>query len=139
MIIKKAGCVLINTNTKQIGLVYREKHNDFSFPKGHLEQGETLEECAIRETEEETGRICKLDTTKKLPLLTYQNNNGDKVETNFFIGIDKQKTSKKFDNSLVHDLVWINEKDVDEKLSYGNLTKFWNQIKPVVKEVLKDE
>lgn len=139
MIIKKAGCILINTDKKEIGLVYRQKHNDFSFPKGHLEQGETLEECAIRETEEETGRICKLDTTKKLPLLTYENNNGDKVETNFFIGIDKEQTSKEFDDNLVHDLVWIKENDVDEKLSYGNLNEFWNQIKPVVKEVLKDE
>lgn len=33
MIIKKAGCILINTNKKEIGLVYREKYKDFHFLK----------------------------------------------------------------------------------------------------------
>ena len=54
MKVKKAGCILINKKTKEIGLVYRIKHKDYSFPKGHLEKNETLKECAIRETEEET-------------------------------------------------------------------------------------
>ncbi len=29
--------------------------SNYSFPKGHIEEGETEEEAAIRETEEETG------------------------------------------------------------------------------------
>lgn len=36
-------------------LVERTQHRDFSLPKGKLDPGETLPECAVREIEEETG------------------------------------------------------------------------------------
>ena len=33
-------------------LVERTQHRDFSLPKGKLDPGETLPECAVREIEE---------------------------------------------------------------------------------------
>lgn len=36
-------------------LIFRKKQQDWGFPKGRVEKGETLEECAIREIKEETG------------------------------------------------------------------------------------
>ena len=60
MEILKAGCFLINIETKEISLIYRKKQNDYSFPKGHVEKGESLKEAAIRETAEETKRIAEI-------------------------------------------------------------------------------
>ncbi len=40
------GCVL---------LIHRERYDDWSLPKGKLEPGETWEQAALREVEEETG------------------------------------------------------------------------------------
>ena len=37
----KAGVVLLNLKNHKVGLIYREKQNDYTFPKGHLEKGET--------------------------------------------------------------------------------------------------
>ena len=52
MIVQKAGCILLNYDKQKIALVCR--NNEYSFPKGHLEENETIQECAIRETIEET-------------------------------------------------------------------------------------
>jgi 8-oxo-dGTP diphosphatase len=41
-------------------LVHRPRHEDWSFPKGKLEPGETWEVAAVREVEEETGLRCEL-------------------------------------------------------------------------------
>ena len=36
-------------------LVYRTRHDDWSIPKGHIEEGESREQAALREIKEETG------------------------------------------------------------------------------------
>lgn len=41
-------------------LVHRPKYDDWSFPKGKLEPGETVEETALREVTEETGLKCRI-------------------------------------------------------------------------------
>src|SRR5436305_8975308 len=39
----------------EIVAVQRARHGDWSLPKGHIEQGETQEQAALREVKEETG------------------------------------------------------------------------------------
>ena len=48
MKILKAGTILIILNNQKIALVVREKLHDYTFPKGHLEEFETLEELYKR-------------------------------------------------------------------------------------------
>ena len=51
-------------------LVHRDRYDDWSFPKGKIDAGETLAECALREIEEETGLRCR--PSKRLELVTYR-------------------------------------------------------------------
>jgi len=44
----------------EVLIVHRPKYDDWSFPKGKAERGESDEECALREVEEETGLECEL-------------------------------------------------------------------------------
>lgn len=41
-------------------LVHRPAYDDWTFPKGKADRGESDEECALREVEEETGLRCRL-------------------------------------------------------------------------------
>jgi 8-oxo-dGTP diphosphatase len=42
-------------DTYEIVAVHRNRHTDWSLPKGHIEKGETQEQAALREVKEETG------------------------------------------------------------------------------------
>ena len=130
----KAGCVLIDKKNKKIGLVYREKNNDYSFPKGHLEENETLCECAIRETEEETGRRCKLLSEIEIGIIEYTNFEGN-IKTYMYLAIDDGVTDRIIDEKDKEELVWVNYDDVIDKLSYQNLKDFWKKIEVRVKEI----
>jgi 8-oxo-dGTP pyrophosphatase MutT (NUDIX family) len=57
-VIRAAGGVIVRDGT--VVLVHRPKYDDWSFPKGKLDKGETFEEAAVREVREETGLICEL-------------------------------------------------------------------------------
>ena len=44
----------------EVVLVHRPRYDDWSLPKGKLDPGETFEQAALREVEEETGLRCEL-------------------------------------------------------------------------------
>lgn len=80
-ITKKAGCILINMKEKQIALVLRK--GNYSFPKGHLEEKETIKECAKRETIEETGHEVEI-LGEEISIMRYKSSGGENVENHFF-------------------------------------------------------
>jgi 8-oxo-(d)GTP phosphatase len=57
-----AGAVLWRPGTHGIefALVHRPKYDDWSFPKGKLDSGESMPFAAVREIEEETGQTSRL-------------------------------------------------------------------------------
>jgi 8-oxo-dGTP diphosphatase len=55
----RAGGGLVVRDGKVL-LVHRPKYDDWSFPKGKCDEGESVESCALREVEEETGLRCEL-------------------------------------------------------------------------------
>ena len=45
---------------QEVVVIHRPRYDDWSFPKGKLDDGEGLEAAALREVEEETGLACHL-------------------------------------------------------------------------------
>jgi 8-oxo-dGTP pyrophosphatase MutT (NUDIX family) len=67
-----AGGVVIDrtgAGGPRVLLVHRPKYDDWSFPKGKIDPGETVEQAALREVKEETGFDCRI--TGRLPSLRY--------------------------------------------------------------------
>ncbi|MFZ1880625.1 MAG: NUDIX hydrolase [Gaiellaceae bacterium] len=56
--VRAAGGVIVRDG--RVLLVHRPAHGDWSFPKGKLEAGESWEQAALREVEEETTLVCTL-------------------------------------------------------------------------------
>jgi 8-oxo-dGTP diphosphatase len=57
-LIRAAGGVVVRDGA--VLLVHRPKYDDWSFPKGKLEEGESWADGAVREVEEETGLRCEV-------------------------------------------------------------------------------
>ena len=56
--VRAAGGVVIRDG--RVLLVHRPQYDDWTIPKGKLDDGESWEDAALREVEEETGLVCEL-------------------------------------------------------------------------------
>ena len=66
--IEAAGGVVVRDG--QVALVHRPRYDDWTLPKGKLDPGESFEEAAVREVQEETGVRARL--VRELPATSYK-------------------------------------------------------------------
>jgi 8-oxo-dGTP pyrophosphatase MutT (NUDIX family) len=61
-VVQAAGGLVVRRQSGQlqVAVVHRPAQEDWSFPKGKLEESETFEDAALREVREETGMSCRL-------------------------------------------------------------------------------
>jgi 8-oxo-dGTP pyrophosphatase MutT (NUDIX family) len=66
----------------EVLLVHRPRYDDWSWPKGKLEPGETMAACAVREVAEETGVDVVLG--RPLPTVRYRTSDGRAKEARYW-------------------------------------------------------
>jgi len=96
-------------------LIHRPKYDDWSFPKGKLEQGESFEECAAREVEEESGWVC--DMGPELEPSHYTDDKGRAKEVRWFEMWARERRSWE-PNDEVDDVVWIPLSEAESFLTH---------------------
>ena len=87
----------------EVLLVHRQEYDDWTFPKGKLERGETEEQCALREVEEETGLRCTLG--RELDSTTYRDGKGREKRVRYWL-MEVETGELRFDNET-DDARWL--------------------------------
>jgi 8-oxo-dGTP diphosphatase len=82
--VKASGGVVCRDG--KVALVHRPRYDDWSFPKGKLDKGETWEDAALREVEEEIGLRCTL--VRELPPTSYRDPKGRAEEASSMLSYE---------------------------------------------------
>ena len=103
-------CVILIENKKVLCVRYCSKKEEFYlFPGGGIEKGETIEEAAIREMEEETGIKVEIEKLAYVNDWIQDKANNLRVVNMFFIGkrISGKELFGEKDGGKVKDIEWI--------------------------------
>ncbi len=109
-IVKAAGGIVRKND--QILMIDRLKKWDL--PKGKLDKGETIDECAVREVEEETGVKVKIDSFFRKSYHTYIRNEKRVLkETHWYVMdcVDDKKMKPQKDEGI-EGVDWMTKKEV---------------------------
>jgi 8-oxo-dGTP diphosphatase len=102
-----------------VAIIHRGRYQDWSFPKGKVDSGETLAEAAVREIKEETGLKVKLGVP--LSTVSYPIDKGKTKVVHYWATkvSDKALANSKFKpDEEVSEVVWVKADQAFAKLSY---------------------
>ena len=118
-LVRAAGGLLLRQGPDgalEVALVHRPKYDDWSFPKGKLVAGETFEEAALREVEEETGYRARLD--REIPGTRYRDASGRPKVVRYWTMTPVGGEFRA--NSEVDELRWLPVDEAARALSYDH-------------------
>lgn len=98
----------------EVLLIHRPRYDDWSWPKGKLDEGETLPECAARETLEEVGLTVTLGLP--LPSTHYTLNSGASKEV-WYWAAEVPRREPSPDGDEVDRTAWVSPEEARRRLS----------------------
>ena len=121
MTVVAAGAILwrLEKGELKLAIIHRSRYDDWSWPKGKIDKGETVAEAAVREIREETGLRVSLGVY--LSEINYKLPNGDKKQVHYWAAkvSDKAMADSKFKPSEeVEKVDWKTPQQAKKLLSY---------------------
>lgn len=109
-----------------VAILYRAKHRDWTFPKGHVEPGEATSDTTRREVSEETGLPVR-SVSGELPPLRYAHPSGDSIVLHMFL-LQSTDDAKLKSEHAGDKVTWTDYREVAARLSYQNVKEYYLSI-----------
>jgi 8-oxo-dGTP diphosphatase len=113
--VRAAGSVVLRKG--RVLMVHRPTYDDWSFPKGKLDRGETATAAAVREVEEETGLRVRLG----VPLSRQAYPNGARTKVvDYWVGrvVGDHDVSSYLVNAEIDEVAWVKVEKAVDRLTY---------------------
>lgn len=124
-------CGAVIENDGKILLVF-QNNGFWGFPKGHVEDGESEAETAIREVFEETGLWVLVDEKHRFEFsYDIKDSNIHKTVVLFPAKVVDDSKFKKQDEEI-SELRWVKISEVEDSLTYEDWKAVWRKIKEVL-------
>jgi 8-oxo-dGTP diphosphatase len=102
----------------RVAVVHRPRYDDWSLPKGKLDDGESWEDAALREVEEEIGLRCRLGP--ELPPVGYRDGRGRDKAVRYWLMEPDGEEAAFAPNEEVDELRWVGFDEAAALLSYSH-------------------
>jgi len=110
--VRAAGGVVVRDGL--VALVHRPRYDDWTLPKGKLDDGESFEEAALREVDEETGLHARL--VRELPSVNYEVRGRPKVVRYWLMEVESDEGFVA--NDEVDEVRWLEPAEALALLTY---------------------
>jgi 8-oxo-dGTP diphosphatase len=111
-LIEAAGGVVVHNG--EVALVHRPRYDDWTLPKGKLDRGESFEDAAVREVEEETGLRARL--VRELPGTNYRARGRPKIVRYWLMEVEHEGPFTP--NDETDQLRWVSPGEALRLLTY---------------------
>ncbi len=132
-----AGGIILRKNDDKIEILLTQHsgHKGWEFPKGHIEIGETAQDAAMREVQEESGVVAEvIEKAGDCEYFYYENGQKALKKVTYYLMnfIDQKEASTSFE---VMDKIWLPADEVMEKLTYKSTKELWGDVIGRVEEL----
>ncbi|HXO38556.1 MAG TPA: NUDIX hydrolase [Candidatus Acidoferrum sp.] len=131
-VIKAAGGILQRSTPRgdEVMVVYRKRHQDWVLPRGKVKDGESFQEAAMREVQDETGCSCRIGNY--LGTISYSDNGVPKVVLFWKMTLVEDKGAR--NSEEIGEALWLQTPAAIERLSHAQEKALLSRIGSLPKQ-----
>src|SRR6478672_5136838 len=131
-VIKAAGGILQRSTPRgdEVMVVYRKRHQDWTLPRGKVRDGESFQEAAMREVQDETGCSCRIGNY--LGTISYSDNGVPKVVLFCKMTLVEDKGAR--NNNEIGEALWLQVPAAIERLTHAQEKALLSRVGSIPKQ-----